>query len=449
MTSTPPLVFTVVLFFCSTAAFAGESAADVRGAILSQMASSPEYAKALQQIRSIPRASLQYRIWDFSELPEDWPAGADPMEFQKCNPFHSPAVQLVSFHQTSLSEDRRERILDPMEIRCVYVLIKGAAFDIVATMNHTGTSSLDKTYYGAPPYANNVSAEFGLTLHQPDGTATRYKVLPTGFERIELTMKKQPLDGKKAAGSPKADGQTSTAATIAGPRATVARWLELHRTGNRGEASALTTGSDYHRAHALLPSNRDTGVRVARSLGNERAAAVVTSTLDDGRDGKRALLFWLVRRDGVWRINKSDSFELRAVDDRLRGFLEAENVRWHVERAQLVGDWHSGPGRPPGEDRPTACGIQLQLHDDNRYRLTVDGPVGPVPEYGMQGEWRVANGQIVLSCQDRLHLCRVIWMTDNSLDIEPLDNKGEVTGRARYERAVAAQDQHDAVGSKN
>lgn len=247
--------------------------------------------------------------------------------------------------------------------------------------------------------------------------------------------------------TPNAYTQTPDAAAAEGPRAIVARWLEAHRTGNRDEASALTTGSDYHRAHVLLPSNHDTGVRVTRSLGNERVAAVVTSALDDGRDGKRALLFWLVRRDGAWRINKSDSFELRAVDDRLRGFLEAEDVWWHVERARLVGDWKAGPGRPPGEDRPFACGILLQLHDDNRYRLTFVGPAGPDPEYGMQGEWRVANGQIVLSCQDRLHSCRIVWMTDNSLDIEPLDNKGEVTGCARYERAIAAQDQHDAATS--
>ena len=248
--------------------------------------------------------------------------------------------------------------------------------------------------------------------------------------------------------TPNAYAQTPDAAAADGPRAIVARWLEAHRTGNRDEASALTTGSDYHRAHVLLPSNHDTGVRVTRSLGNERVAAVVTSALDDGRDGKRALLFWLVRRDGAWRINKSDSFELRAVDDRLRGFLEAEDVRWHVERAQLVGDWKAGPGRPPGEDRPFACGILLQLHDDNRYRLTFVGPGGPVPEYGMQGEWRVANGQIVLSHQDGLHVCRVVWMADNLLVIAPLDKRGKATGEAQYERADLAQDRPGAVGGE-
>ena len=35
-------------------------------------------------------------------------------------------------------------------------------------------------------------------------------------------------------------------------------------------------------------------------------------------------------------------------------------------------------------------------------------------------------------------------MTNNTLVMKPLDNKGEVTGRVRYERAVAAQDQTDA-----
>lgn len=173
-----------------------QSAIDVRLAILNQMASSAEYAESLQQIRSIPRASLRHRVWNFSELPADWPEGVDPREFQKCNPFHSPAIQLVSFQQSTLSEDRQKRILDPKKTKCVYVLIKGASFEIVATINHTGTSSLGKTYYGLPPYANNVSVEFVLDLDQPDGTATRYKVLPTGFERIKPEMAKQSLDGK-------------------------------------------------------------------------------------------------------------------------------------------------------------------------------------------------------------------------------------------------------------
>ena len=84
-----------------------------------------------------------------------------------------------------------------------------------------------------------------------------------------------------------ADAQPPDAVATEGPQAVVTRWLELHRMGNRDEASALTTGSDYHRAHVLLTSKRDTSVRIERSLGNERAAAVVTSALDDGRDGER------------------------------------------------------------------------------------------------------------------------------------------------------------------
>ena len=244
--------------------------------------------------------------------------------------------------------------------------------------------------------------------------------------------------------APLADAQTPDAAAAEGPRAVVARWLELHRTGNRDEASALTTGSDYHRAHVLLHSKRDTGVRVERSLGNQRAAAVVTSALDDARDGERVLLFWLVRRDGAWRINKSDSFERRVVDERLRGFLEAGDVRWHVQRGQLVGRWESGACRLPGVAW-IACGSRLQLDDDNRYRLVAYGPGGAVPEADKQGKWRVANGQILLSHQNRLYVCRVAWIADKLLVIEPLDKRGEGKGPARYERADAAQDRPDAV----
>ena len=101
-----------------------------------------------------------------------------------------------------------------------------------------------------------------------------------------------------------ADDEQSGAKAAESPRAVVARWLELHRTGKRDAAAALTTGSHYHRADVLLPSKRDMGVRVERSLGNQQAAAVVTNSLDDTRGGKRVLLFWLVRRDGIWQINK-------------------------------------------------------------------------------------------------------------------------------------------------
>ncbi len=227
----------------------------------------------------------------------------------------------------------------------------------------------------------------------------------------------------------KDNAQTSSAA--ASPRAVVARWLELHRTGDRDEASALTTGS--HRHH--LPSKRDTGVRVDRSLGNQRAAAVVTSSLEDSHDGKRVLLFWLVRRDGAWRINKSETAESRVVDDRLRGFLEAGDVHWHVQRGQLLGHWVAGPGTPPGV-RGIACGSRLQLSDDNHYRLVAWGPGGPDAESDdvMQGVWRFAGSRILLSHQDRTHKCRVAWMADNLLVIESLDGKG----RARFKRTDAA-----------
>jgi hypothetical protein len=177
-------------------------------------------------------------------------------------------------------------------------------------------------------------------------------------------------------------------------------------------------------------------VRVERSLGNERAAAVVTSSWENARDGERALLFWLVRRDGSWRINKSNSLESRVVDERLRGFLEAGDVCWHVQRHQLVGHWEAGPGTPPGGGG-VACGSRLQFSDNHRYRLVAWGPGGPDPEYDdvSQGVWRFANGQIRLSHQDRIHECRVAWMANNLLVVESPDGKG----RARYERTDAAR----------
>ena len=130
-----------------------------------------------------------------------------------------------------------------------------------------------------------------------------------------------------------------------GPRAVVARWLQLYRTGNLKEASAMTAGALSHRARFHLPFNRDTGVRVERSLGNQRVAAVVTNALKGANNAPDAkdpgdevvLLFWLLLRDGIWHINKSDSLERRVVDERLRGFLEAGDVRWDLQRDPVGG----------------------------------------------------------------------------------------------------------------
>lgn len=232
-------------------------------------------------------------------------------------------------------------------------------------------------------------------------------------------------------------GETEVAATLETPRAVVARWLRLHRTGNSDEAAALTTGTYYHRAATLLPSKRDTGVRVARSLGNERAAAVVTTKLDDAGDDERVLLFWLVRRDGVWRINKSDKESKRVVDERLRGFLEAGDVRWYVRRGQLLGQWEAGPCTPPIIGG-VACGSRLELGDDNRYRLAAWGPGRPPNVFEgdnvKHGVWRSTTDRILMSHQGQTHESRIVWLADNLLVVQSPDGRG----RATYER-------HDTV----
>lgn len=154
-------------------------------ALLSQMASSDEYTAVFRQLDSIPAASLRCDIVDFSEYPADRLEGVNQIEFQKHNPFHSPPIQLIAFYQKTLSEDRTRRIVPPEQAKSVLVLIKGDSFEIVDSMVHDGAYSLNTTSYGDPPYANNVSAEFGLDLDQPDNTVERYRILPTGFDRIK------------------------------------------------------------------------------------------------------------------------------------------------------------------------------------------------------------------------------------------------------------------------
>ena len=244
-------------------------------------------------------------------------------------------------------------------------------------------------------------------------------------------------------GFKRAEAEAPDAASAETPSGIVARWLQLHRVGDRQKASALTGGSRDHRADVLLPWNRDTGVRVARSLGNERVAAVVTTKLDGVGDDERVLLFWLARRDGVWRINKSGTESRRVVDERLHGFLEAGDVRWYVQRDQLLGRWEAGPCRPPIVEG-VACGSQLELGDDNRYRLAAWGPGGPLIMLGsgdvlegddvMHGVWRLTTDRILMSHQGQTYECRVVWLADNLLVVQSPDGRD----RATYKR-------HDTV----
>lgn len=229
------------------------------------------------------------------------------------------------------------------------------------------------------------------------------------------------------------------AASAKTPRAIVSSWLELHRTGNRDEASALTTGSRFHRANVLLSPKRSEGVRIARSLGNGRAAAVVTTSPDKTGDGDQVLLFWLVRRDGVWRINKSEMESMQVVDERLRGFMESGDVRWDVQRHQLLGRWEAGAGDPPiivG----IACGSRLQLDKDNHYQLYAWGPFPPDNDFEsddvLRGVWRLANDRILMSHQGQTDESRIVWLGDNLMVLESADGSGQAT----YQRDHAVSD---------
>ena len=243
--------------------------------------------------------------------------------------------------------------------------------------------------------------------------------------------------------------QPSVTATTASPKHVVARWLELHCAGKRDEAAGLTTGSPDHRAGYSLPTQRnavtdfETGVRAERSLGNDRVAAVITGPLNKKEQSEDVLLFWLVRTQGAWRIRKSGPIDRQLAEERLRGFLEADDVRWHVELDDIQGRWESGPSIPPGFEF-VACGSQIRLGKDLHYRLSAWGPAGPltIEEEGdvIDGKWQLTNGKISLAHQAQAFECRVAWISENEMVLESLNSKGEVTGRTHYERAEEALD---------
>lgn len=217
------------------------------------------------------------------------------------------------------------------------------------------------------------------------------------------------------------------AAPAESPAEVVSRWLELHRTGKTEEETKLVVGdAAHHRAGLLLLEGRDFGTRVAQSLGNDHVAAVITTRRTKFDDDSDVFLFWLARRDGVWKITKSDELEVRVVEDRVRGFFEAGDVRWHVLRGQLAGHWESGPCHAPGA-QGIVCGSRLILRDDNRFRIGYWGPGGPpaddIGNHVQEGTWRVADGGLTLTAKGQAWDCQIVWLGSDRFEIESADGK--------------------------
>lgn len=233
--------------------------------------------------------------------------------------------------------------------------------------------------------------------------------------------------------------ETLSSGAVKTPRAVVERWLELHRTGKRDDASMLTTGSRFHRADALLSPSRDEGVRVACAVDNGRAAAVVATRPDDANEGNQGLLFWLVRRDGDWVINKSDIENKQVVKERLRGFLESGDVHWDVQRHQLLGLWEADAGTAPIVVG-IACGSRIHLDSDNRYQVYAWGPYPPETGFEsdevLRGSWRLDDDRIHMLHQGKVHQSRIVWLMDNLLTLESMTGEG----RATYKLKQAASD---------
>jgi len=226
-----------------------------------------------------------------------------------------------------------------------------------------------------------------------------------------------------------ANAQAPAGAAATSPAAVVSRWLDLHRAKKENEADALTVGNGRHRAkHFLAPS--ETGVRVERSLGNEHAAAVVTTNVETTHKEEEVLLFWLVRREGVWKINKSDIAERSVADEQLRGFFENGDVRWHVRKSDLLSKWESGPSHPPGIGQ--VCGSRLILSDDNQYQLGTWGPAAPRGELGDEvesGTWQLKDGVLLISRAKQTWECPIVWFTPYEFHIESADGKINVDYR--------------------
>lgn len=198
------------------------------------------------------------------------------------------------------------------------------------------------------------------------------------------------------------------------PRDVVSKWLELKSQHKRDEAKALTT------ENSILSGVLVSGLKVDRSLSSDHAAAVVTTPLK-GKDEK-VLLFWLIKDDDAWRINKSQAITRSVADERLIGFFESGDVHWHVNGSDLVGYWEAGPGYTAGV-KGICCGTDLRVKVDGGFELLPYGPGGPLDE--LKGTWRLTGDKIEMTQGDRKFTSRVTWLGKEGFTLAPVGGKGD------------------------
>lgn len=197
------------------------------------------------------------------------------------------------------------------------------------------------------------------------------------------------------------------------PRGVVSKWIELKNQRKHDEAKALTT------EHSILSGELVMGVKVDRSLSSKRAAAVVTTPLRGS--GEKVLLFWLVKDDDVWRINKSQAIARSVADERLIGFFESGDVHWNVNGSDLVGNWEAGPGYTAAV-KGGWCGSDLQIKVDGGFELLMYGPGGPADEF--KGTWRLTGDKIEMTQGDRKFVSQVTWLGKDTFTLAPVGGKG-------------------------
>jgi hypothetical protein len=226
------------------------------------------------------------------------------------------------------------------------------------------------------------------------------------------------------------------------PSAVVTEWLDLVLANHLDDARLLTTKSEnLSPCRDLQEMRNKKQLQVERSLGNEAVTVVVTNTVkypESGRD--RALAFWLVQRDGAWRIHRSYFDDPKNIEEQLRGFLMAGNAQWRVMRKDVAGIWLAGPGRPCGVGS-MACGSRLRLADDGSCVLEAWGPGGPDDGMTVQrGTWRLDGDKIIREQNEQRLVSRITWVGHESLILQSGDHElGDAKFGTQYNREHVAR----------
>lgn len=195
---------------------------------------------------------------------------------------------------------------------------------------------------------------------------------------------------------------------IASPTQIAQQWMNLVKQDKIKESWELTApdrkGVYGHGTLQKLWAKDEIYAR--HWLGNDTAAMVLTNRIRDNSGRSRVLRFYLAKIDGKWLLDQSEFYPPEDVEKQLYGFLAHPGVKFHVEKAHLVGTWSS--------QFFVAGSIETTFNKDGSMKIVENLRDGTTVK---TGTWSLNGNRIGITLDVKTQLGTIVFNSEDRISI--------------------------------